>query len=378
MNQDVAIIGGSAAGLLTASLLSEKGLNVRVFEASKRLAESTRTLIVTHQLGELIGPLNNDTVLNKIHRFELFADGRVVEVSLSKPDLVIERSKLIKDLTERATKNGADILMDHRFLDFGPNGSRLKFRVTNNGFVNAKEVSAKVLIGADGVSSKVAKLGGWPSQKTVALIQAVVKLPPDISADTTRVWFLPEDTPYFYWLIPHSSSEGVLGLIAIDAQQGRQALDRFMKRKSLKPFFYQSAPTPIYNRWLPFYRRIGNGDVYLVGDAAGHVKASTVGGVVTGLRGALSVVDHILCESDQQNRKILRRELNLHEIIRKSLNNFTQKDYVELFDQLKPSILKTFSTYNRDEGIKLILHLCIRQPKLFSIGLRKYLLGATV
>ena len=224
MNQDVAVIGGSAAGLLAASLLAEKGVDVTVFEASKHLTEPKRTLIVTHQLSELIGPLNNDTVLNEIHRFELFANGRVAEVPLKKPDLVIERSKLIKDLTERATKNGANILTDHRFIDLEPNGSKLKFRVTNNGFANTKEVSTQVLIGADGAFSKVAKIGGWPSQKTVALIQAVVKLPSDMSADTTRVWFLPEDTPYFYWLIPHSASEGVLGLIAEDMQRGRRSV----------------------------------------------------------------------------------------------------------------------------------------------------------
>ena len=50
MKQDVAVIGGSAAGLLTASLLAEKGVDVTVFEASKHLAEPKRTLIVTHQL----------------------------------------------------------------------------------------------------------------------------------------------------------------------------------------------------------------------------------------------------------------------------------------------------------------------------------------
>ena len=317
MKQDVAVIGGSAAGLLTASLLAEKGLNVSVFEASKHLAEPKRTLIVTHQLSELIGPLNQDTVLNEIHRFELFANGRVAEISLSKPDLVIERTKLLNELTERATKNGANILTDHRFLDFEPNGSHLKFRVTNNGFANAKEVSTQVLIGADGAFSKVAKLGGWPRQKTVPLIQAVVKLPSDMPSDTTRVWFLPEDTPYFYWLIPHSSSEGVLGLIAEDMQRGRQSLDSFMKRKDLKPLSFQSAPTPIYNRWIPFHRRIGNSDVYLVGDAAGHVKVTTVGGVVTGIRGALSVVDHILGKQNSPNIKILRRELE------------TARDYTE-------------------------------------------------
>ena len=370
MKRDVAVIGGSAAGLLTASLLAEKGVDVKVFEASKHLTEPKRTLIVTHQLAELIGPLNKNTVLNEIHRFELFANGRVAEIPLSKPDLVIERSELINDLTERATKNGANILMDHRFIDLEPNGSKLKFRVTNNGFANAKEVSTQVLIGADGAFSKVAKIGGWPSQKTLALIQAVVKLPSDMSADTTRVWFLPEDTPYFYWLIPHSASEGVLGLIAEDMQRGRRSLESFMKRKDLKTSLFQAASTPIYNRWTPIHRRIGKGDVYLVGDAAGHVKASTVGGVVTGIRGALSVVDQILGNRNEQNSKILHRELKLHRIIRKSLNNFTQNDYVELFDRLTLRVIRSLGTYSRDDTFKLLLHLLFKQPRLFLLGLR--------
>ena len=373
MKKDVAVIGGSVSGLLAAALLSEQGLDVSIFEASKGLATQPRTLIVTHELSILIGSLNEDTVLNKIYHFELFADGRVAKISLPKPDLVIERTKLLNELADRSMVNGAKIYTDHRFLDFKPNGTRLKYRVTNNGFTNAKKASTHALIGADGAFSNVAKFGGWPQQKTVPLIQAVVKLPSDMPSDTSRVWFLPEDTPYFYWLIPHSSSEGVLGLIAEDMQRGRHSLEQFMKRKGLKPSLFQSALTPIYNRWVPIHRRIGKGDVYLVGDAAGHVKASTVGGVVTGIRGALSVVDHILGKHNAQNCRILRQELELHRIIRKSLNNFTQNDYVELFDHLKPSILKTLRKYSRDESIKLIFHLCLRQPKLLSIGLGKLL-----
>ena len=370
MKQDVAVIGGSAAGLCAASALAERGLKVTVFEASKHLTEPKRTLIVTHQFAELIGPINQDTVLNEINRFELFANGRVAKISLSKPDLVIERTRLLNDLTERATKNGANILTAHRFIDLEPNGSKLKFRVTNNGFANAKEVSTQVLIGADGAFSKVAKIGGWPSQKTVALIQAVVKLPSDMSADTTRVWFLPEDTPYFYWLIPHSSSEGVLGLIAEDMQRGRRSLESFMMRKDMKSSLFQAASTPIYNRWAPIHRRIGKGDVYLVGDAAGHVKVTTVGGVVTGIRGALSVVDHILGKQNRQNIKILRRELELHGIIRKSLNNFTQNDYIKLLNMLSPITKRVLGHLTRDDTCKLLLHLLTKQPRFLLLGLR--------
>ena len=373
MIQDVAVIGGSTSGLLTASLLAQQGLNVSVFEASKELASPTRTLIVTHQLSNLIKPLNNSNVLNEINRFELFANGRVAQISLKKPDFVIERSKLLNYLADNARENGVKIRKNHRFLDVKPDGHQLTLKVAPNGSATVKKASAQIIIGADGVFSRVARVCGWPRLKIVPLIQAVVKLPQDMPSDTTRVWFLPDDTPYFYWLIPHSPSEGVLGLIAEDMRRGRQSLERFIKRKGLTPSFFQSAPVPIYDRWFPIHRQIGRGDVYLVGDAAGHVKATTVGGVVTGLRGALSVVDQILGKRNQQNMNILRRELYLHRLIRKVLNGFSQDDYVALFDQLNPSTVKTLGSYSRDESIKLIFHLCLRRPKLLSIGLKKLL-----
>jgi flavin-dependent dehydrogenase len=311
--------------------------------------------------------------LNKIRRFELFANGRVAQVSLKKPDLIIERSQLIDYLADKARQNGAKILANHCFLGLQPGRHHLRLEVSHNGSTSVKKAAAQIVIGADGAFSRVAKCGGWPRLKTVPLIQAVVKLTRDMPSDTTRVWFLPDDTPYFYWLIPHSPSEGVLGLIAEDMRRGRQSLERFIKRKGLTPSFFQSAPVSIYDRWFPNHRRIGRGDVYLVGDAAGHVKATTVGGVVTGLRGALSVVDQILGKRNQQNMNILRRELYLHRLIRKVLNGFSQDDYVALFDQLNPSTVKTLGAYSRDESIKLIFHLCLRRPKLLSIGLQKLL-----
>jgi len=209
----------------------------------------------------------------------------------------------------------------------------------------------------------------------VPLIQAVVKLPEDMPSDTTRVWFLPEDTPYFYWLIPHSPTHGVLGLIAEENNRGRMHLEQFIEKKGLEPIEYQSARIPIYRRWSPIHRKIGEGNVYLVGDAAGHVKATTVGGVVTGFRGALTVVDDIL-NKKSSNLKVLRRELDLHALVRKTLQGFTQADYIKLLDILNPSTMRTLSSFNRDETVKLLFHLFIGQPRLLLLGLRTILLDS--
>jgi flavin-dependent dehydrogenase len=261
-------------------------------------------------------------------------------------------------------------------LNLKPNGKNLAFNITNNGNGKPIEETTDILIGADGAFSRVAKSAGWPEQATVPLIQAVVKLPEDMPSDTTRVWFLPEDTPYFYWLIPHSPTHGVLGLIAEENNRGRMHLEQFIKKKGLEPIEYQSARIPIYRRWVPIHRKIDGSDVYLVGDAAGHVKATTVGGVVTGFHGAMTVVDKILDKKNSPNFKVLRRELDLHALVRKTLQGFTQADYIKLLDMLNPSTMRSLASFNRDETVKLLFHLFLGQPRLLLLGLRTILLGS--
>jgi len=375
MAKDVAIIGGSAAGLFTAWHLARKGCRVRVYGEGEGTRVTPRTLIVTSFMRNLMRPLPEDVIINEINRFELFADGRSARILLSAPDLVIDRSRLIRALARQAWANGAEIFTSHRFLDLRPTGKDLNFIVSRNGHREIREESAEVLVGADGVSSRVAQKGGWPASTTVYLAQAVVELPDDMQQDTTRVWFIPEDTPYFYWLIPHSKTHGVLGLIGKDEKSTKRSLGDFLDRKGLKAEEYQNAVTSFYKGWIPNHKKLGNNDVYLVGDAAGHVKMSTVGGIVTGFRGALGVAESILNGGSNGNLKALRRELNLHKLMRNILNCFTQNEYIKLLDLLSPASRRTLGRFHRDETSKLLLNLFLKQPRLLLLGLRSLLLG---
>jgi flavin-dependent dehydrogenase len=375
MTKDVAIIGGSVAGFFTAHLLAREGVNVRVFEAKESLQPSPRTLIVTSHMKDLIGSLGEGAIVNTIHRFELFADGRVATITLKRPDLVIERSKIIQNLAAEAESSGAKILTGHRFLCNKPNGKRLAFTVAYNGNGDSGEESTDILVGADGALSKVAQCIGWPQPSTVPLIQAIVELPKDMPFNTTRIWFVPEETPYFYWLIPYSKREGVLGLIGKQGQDMRGALECFLQKKGLEPIAFQNAQVSNYTRWIPFHRKIQQGHVYLVGDAAGHVKVTTIGGIVTGFRGALGICEAILNGGSSREFRSLRHELNFHLLIRKVLNHFTQTDYVKLIDMLNPSIQGLLGTISRDETAKLLLNVLLNQPRLLLLGLRALLLG---
>ncbi|MGH9747226.1 MAG: FAD-dependent monooxygenase [Candidatus Acidiferrales bacterium] len=369
-SQNVAVIGGSAAGLFTASLLARKGVPVRVLERIETLEPAARTLIVTHRLRNLLGRAAEASVVNEIRRFELFTDGRSANVALKHPDLIVERRALIQGLAQEARQAGATLELGRRFHALHPNGRGLVLEVEQCANGRREEVRAQTIVGGDGASSRVARAAGWSPLETVPLVQAIVSLPKDMSPDTARVWFVPQDTPYFYWLIPESPTRGALGLIGENGPDTRRHLERFLEKRKLDPIEFQGARIPVYTGWVPVKRQVGNGSVYVVGDAAGQVKVTTVGGIVTGFRGALGVAEAILHGGSSSELRSLRRELNLHLLLRRSLHDFQQSDYSRLVDLLNAPAIQSLGEYSRDEAWKILWRICLKQPKLLLLGLR--------
>ena len=370
---DIGVVGASAAGLFTALLLARAGRTVRLFERAERLDPAPRTLIVTDRIRHLLGASSQKCAVNQIHGFELFTDGRAASIPLAYPDLVLERSLLIRALAQEAQSHGVQLQFGRRFASL--QGSRAGIEISFGAGSRTKSASYQreccgALVGADGAQSCVARAAGWPRLTTVPLVQALVKLPSGMPSDTVRVWFIPDDTPYFYWLIPESSQQGALGLIGIDGQRTRRCLERFMENRHFKALAFQGARIPLYERWVPIERRIGRGRVYLVGDAAGQVKVTTLGGVVTGFRGALGVTQSVLGNGISPELRALRRELDVHRLIRSSIHRFRQADYSRLVDWMNDGMRRSLSQVNRDEAARVLWHVCRNQPRLLLTGLR--------
>jgi flavin-dependent dehydrogenase len=370
----VIVVGGSAAGLLTAARVAAGGREVRVLDAKSGLDPAPRSLIVTHHFREQLREVASSSIVNEIRRFELFTDGRSAEVALRRPDLIIERARLIPALANEAAKAGAKLSFGARFLGLGPNSSGLRLEVEAGG--RREELHADHVVGADGATSRVGRSAGWPPVETVPLVQAIVRLPRDCRPDTTRVWFVPDDTPYFYWLIPENESRGALGIIGEGSgQETKKRIERFLQKKNMEPMEWQGARIPVYRKWVPVERRIGNGKVYLVGDAAAQVKVSTVGGIVTGFRGAQGVADRLLGSGQGGELRALRRELDTHWLIRKSLHHFQQRDYSRLVDLLNIATRESLGEIHRDHSTRLLWNVIRHQPRLVLLGLRGLLMG---
>lgn len=371
---DVAIIGASSAGLFAGYLLARGGLPVRIYEASEGLEPAPRTLIVTGQLCRALGFTPNEAILNRVRHIELASRNAWARVSLAEPDLVIERGRLIRLLASKAEQAGARIELGRRFMGFYGDGDGLALSLLDLKKGRVELVKARALVGADGALSPVARAANRDSRLTVAIVQAKVALPPGALADTVQVWFDRRDTRFFYWLIPESSTSAVAGLVGEDQEKTRQRLDRFLGERKLQAREYQAARVPRYESGSRPWAIVRGSSVFLVGDAAGQVKVTTVGGVVAGLRGAGALANAILRQRDYgQELKGLKRELDLHHLMRRVLDRFSDADYDALLNSLDRRAKDSLRTHNRDEMARAFWWLVLAQPRWLVLAARSLL-----
>lgn len=364
----VVIIGASSAGLFAAYLLAKERIPIEIYDERETLGQPPRTLIVTSKLSEVLGFVPHEAILNKVNRMELISAHQRSCVALQEPDLVIERQRLIELLARKAAEEGAKIYPGFRFLGFEEEGEKLLLSLENVAQERQHTITTNFLIGADGVMSNVAKAASRDSRETVTIVQAKVVLPNQASADSVKVWFDRERTEFFCWLIPESEARAVIGLISRNGKGARESLEGFLSSQGYETLDFQAAMVPLHDRLLKPSRAISNSRILLIGDAGGQVKATTVGGVVAGLRGARAAVRAVAAQAPYgKTVRGLKAELDLHSLMRAILNRFGDCDYDRLLELLNTRTMNLLATHHRDEFKSAFFRLILIQPRLLLL-----------
>jgi flavin-dependent dehydrogenase len=242
--------------------------------------------------------------------------------------------------------------------------------LTFNADSHNEYIEADTIIGADGAFSRVATLAGIEQPPTVPLAQAEIELG-DWDPAVTKVWFDVEKTRFFYWLIPESETRGVVGLIGEEDADVRAQLDSFLQAHGYEPLAYQSGRASLHRPLLRPWGRVGALPVYLVGDAAGQVKVTTVGGTVTGFWGARAVVDAILNGGTySRTMRPLKRELDIHWFIRLLLERLGNPGYDRMVELINPAVVDFLASRNRDEMAGAFWKLLLLQPRFAGFATR--------
>jgi flavin-dependent dehydrogenase len=162
-----------------------------------------------------------------------------------------------------------------------------------------------------------------------------------------------------------------VGLISAPGANIRLLLDNFLNENTFIPLSYQSGQAGMFSPRTKTEISLEGLKIFLVGDAAGQVKVTTVGGSVTGFAGAQAAAYAIL-ENIPYKTTLRRtnREMSIHYFIRSLLDQMSNQDYLVLLRGLSPGVQSFLSRYDRDQMRRNFWKLIFIQPKYIFLGLK--------
>ena len=371
---DCIVVGASSAGLRAAELLAAGGMRVAVIERRARIDGPIRTWIVTDHLEPVLGFTPAQAVVHRTSVMRMYAGNAQRDVQLAAPDLIVERARMLPLLAARAATAGAELILETDVSGIRDEGSHIDVVIRQRKSTQTRTLRTRQVIGADGVHSFVGRTMGARPQRIVPIVQAKVQLPTGYDSNITEIWFERDRTRFFFWLIPESTTTGALGVIAEDSSTARGLLDRFMAEHDYRAEEYQGALIPLHQPFRRIEWRLRGGRVLLVGDAAAHVKVTTVGGLVSGLWGANAAARAVL-EGRSYTRELraLHAELHVHDAVRWVLDRFSAGDYEQMLRLLGHGMQVVLAKNNRDTVSRAKWSLLAAQPRMLTLAARAVL-----
>jgi len=351
----ISVIGAGPAGSYVSYLLAKAGMRVSLFEEHKKVGEPFQCSGIQTNYFKDVVLFKNDLVINKIKKVRVILPGTTfLDFKLEKPNLVIDRVNFDKFLFNVAESQGIKTYLGKRFISYKKTDKlHLKF--------NKGKFESDYLIGADGPMSSVAKSSGLFGKREFLFgMQARVKA--EFDKDVFQVFLGNKICPgFFAWVIPENEKVARIGLAT-----KKNTLHYFNKFVSKgKILDKQAGLIPVYNPKIKSQKD----NVFLVGDAATQVKASTAGGLVPGLISAKILANSILKETnyDKAWKNKIGKDLYLSLLIRKTLNKFSDRDYYDLIRMLgRKKVKGLIERYDREFPTKFLFKLALFEPRFLK------------
>jgi len=395
MKYDVVVVGAGPVGSIAARYAAKNGAKVLLIEEHASIGSPVGCtgLLSTRAVAECELNPSEDFVYNSVRgAFIHSPDGQCLPVDGKQTKAyVVSRKNFDRRLAEMAVEEGADLSLKTRAIGLEERekiGSRnsgqispVKLKVIRNG--KEETISAPVIIGADGVKSRIASYAGM--DKSSRVLPGIQIEAPYASEDRDFVELFPGSWApgFFAWTVPLNEKISRIGL-AVDQEilfkkskiSGNPVsphfyLERFLSSNPHIKARYSGGMLDFVMGGIPVgspERTVSDG-ILLVGDAAGQAKPTSGGGIYTGafaakIAGKVAATAALerntsadrLSEYDLLWRKGLGKELEIGMKIHDYMGKLEDSHLNELVNSLNtPSILNTITEYGDMDHPSIIL-----------------------
>jgi len=285
---DVIVIGGGPSGATAAEDLARSGHKVAMIDREGRI-KPCGGAIPPRAIDDFLIP--DDQLVAKVNTARMISPtGRKVDIPIENGFVgMVDRKDFDPFLRERAGKAGADYLTG-TFLRINRTAGQTTviYRDKNSG--EERTLRTKLIIGADGARSKVAKAevpGGDKIPYVIAYHEIIEA--PALSADydplRCDVIYDGKISPDFYgWIFPHGKSASIgmgTGIEGVDLKKATADIRAVHGLTDCKTLRREGAPIPL----RPMDKWDNGTDVVLAGDAAGVVAPSSGEGIYYAMLG---------------------------------------------------------------------------------------------
>jgi len=360
---DVVVVGGGPAGSATANLLSHSGYSVAVMEEHAEVGKPVSCAgLVTERVLDMAG-IDDSVIINRIRGAHVHSPGgRKISIGGDRTHaFVIDRERFDKEMADMAISEGAEYMLNWKVSE--------AYKKDGEIVVAGKEkIRCRALVGADGARSTIARCFNFPEPREyIYAMQTVV--PYEMEKEFVEIFLGNNIAPKFFaWLIP----EGKKARIGVGVGKGynpREYFEKFLKIVGAGKEKMNAGIIPLGLR-----SRFSQDNIFLVGDAAAQVKATSGGGIYPGLVGADILASSIkkFMEGDGHNyekeyMKKFGKELKKGMFFRKIFLRADDKKMDAIFKSIDERVIETINVYGDiDYPSKLAGEIIKRHPKLLK------------
>ena len=342
---DVIVAGSGPVGSYTARKLAEKGYRILVLERRGTVAESVCcTGIVSQECVDTFG-IEDNVILRRVNSASLFSpSGDCLHIKRPEPQAcILDRVAFETAMAERAHRAGVEYIFSSLVIDISIRNNRAVVTVSHRG--KEHEIQSKSVVIATGFTpGLLQRLGLGKFGDLTAGVQAEVATS---VTDEVEVYFGDMAPGFFAWLVPIAPSMARVGLL-LRKNSGKYLRNWLVQLASRGKIASPEAELCYGGIPLKPLPRTYAERLLVVGDAAGHVKPTSGGGIYYGLLSADIAVETLtraledgdlsakrLARYQREWKKLLGRELKVGYWARKLFERLSDRQIDRVFEIVK-------------------------------------------